>query len=271
MAQERSGWNTFLPSAFRLDHLFQSLPIEPKPAAKSPPEASALPRDERPRTPVADALLDPGPITDIRLDLTTRCNLRCVYCAVSQPDYIGEDMDSAVVQAATTFIRQMSRYQMISGVGINGHGETTFVPGWTEACRDIVALGLPVNIISNLAKAFTAEELDALGSLHTISVSIDTADRGLLQRIRRRVDVRQIITNIIAIRAAAMRRNRPSPQFQFFCGLYDKNSLQVQELAWLAVALNIQKVQFWDLFAHSYAGLNVPPSDRRLSACFAER
>jgi pyruvate-formate lyase-activating enzyme len=260
MAQERGGWTTFMPAAFRLDHLFQNLLKGPEQAP--PPEEPETIQAEAPPPPVPDALLQPGLITDIRIDLTTSCNLRCVYCAVIQPDYVGETMENDVVQSAISFVRKISRYHEISGIGVNGHGETTFAPDWTRACHELVALGLPVNIITNLAKAYSTEELDVLGSLHTISVSIDTADRDLLRRIRRRVDVRQIITNIIAVRAAALRHNRRSPRFQFFCGLYDKNTPMLEDLAWLAVALNIQKVQFWDLLAHSYESLDVPEQDR---------
>jgi len=260
MAHDLSAWTTFLPSALRLDHLFQSLPEAPKPALS--PEDPAAIQPDAPPLPVPDALLQPGLITDIRIDLTTSCNLRCVYCAVIQPGYVGETMEPDVIRSGITFIRKISRYHEISGVGVNGHGETTFAPDWTRACRELVALGLPVNIITNLAKPYSTDELDVLGSLHTISVSIDTADRELLRRIRRRVDVRQIISNIIAVRAAAFRHNRPSPRFQFFCGLYDKNTPIIEDLAWLAIALNIQKVQFWDLLAHSYEGLDVPEQDR---------
>jgi MoaA/NifB/PqqE/SkfB family radical SAM enzyme len=262
MAQQWTGWGEFRPLIFRLDHLFQSLPPAPEPAAALPQKQPEPIRQEPLQSQVADPLLDPAMITDIRIDLTSRCNLRCVYCAVSQPDYVGEDMPDDVVRSATTAVFQLSRYHEISGVGVNGHGETTFRPGWTKPCREIIALGLPVNIITNLAKPYSTEELNVLGSLHTISISIDTADRDLLRRIRRRVDVRQIITNITAIRAAALRRNRPTPNFQFFCGLYDQNTLQIEELAWLAVALDIQRVQFWDLFAHSYEGLDISEEDR---------
>jgi pyruvate-formate lyase-activating enzyme len=260
MVQERSGWTTFLPSTLRLDHLFHSLLKGREPAP--PPEQINTLQTEAPPPPVPETLLQPGLITDIRIDLTTACNLRCVYCAVIQPDYVGETMEHDVAQSAIAFVRQISRYHEISGVGVNGHGETTFAPDWTCACRELTALSLPVNIITNLAKSYSTEEFDVLGSLHTISVSIDTADRDLLRRIRRRVDVRQIISNIIAVRAAALRHNRPPPRFQFVCGLYDKNTLVLEELAWLAVALNIQKVQFWDLLAHSYEGLDVPEQDR---------
>jgi pyruvate-formate lyase-activating enzyme len=260
MASDRSAWTPFMPSVFRLDHLFQNLLKAPEPAP--PPEDPEEIQAPAPPAAVLEALLQPGLITDIRIDLTTSCNLRCVYCAVIHPDYVGETMEHDVIQSGITFVRKISRYHEISGVGVNGHGETTFAPGWTSACRELVALDLPVNIITNLAKSYSIEEFDVLGSLHTISVSIDTSDRDLLRRIRRRVDVRQIISNIVAVRAAAFRHNRPSPRFQFFCGLYDKNTPMIEDLAWLAVALNIQQVQFWDLFSHSYGGLDVPEQDR---------
>jgi pyruvate-formate lyase-activating enzyme len=260
MAQERSGWTTFLPSTFRLDHLFQNLLKGREPAP--PQEQAEAIHAETPAPTVPEALLQPGLITDIRIDLTTACNLRCVYCAVIQPDYVSETMERGVVQSAIDFVRQISRYHKMSGVGVNGHGETTIAPDWTGACRELVALGQPVNVMTNLAKPYSTEELDVLGSLHTISVSIDTADPDLLRRTRRHVDLRQIISNIVAVRAAALRHDRSSPRFQFVCGLYDKNTLMLEELAWLAVALNIQKVQFWDLLAHSYDGLDVPDQDR---------
>jgi pyruvate-formate lyase-activating enzyme len=255
MPEEPPNWTASSPVALRLDYLYRTVP-----AAQN---ASPGPDPEMPPLPAVDpALLEPGLITDIRLDLTSRCNLRCVYCAVSEPDYAGEDMSTDVVGHAIDFLRQISRYHEISGVGINGHGETTLLPHWTAACRDIAALGLPVSIITNFANSYSTEELEALALLHTISISIDTADRALLRRIRRHVDVRQIVSNVVAVRAAALRRNRPQPRFQFFCGLYDKNTLQIEELAWLAVALNIQKMQFWNLFVHSYEGLKIPEADQ---------
>jgi sulfatase maturation enzyme AslB (radical SAM superfamily) len=54
-------------------------------------------------------LLAPGLISEVRIDPTTRCNLRCVYCAVSQPDYNGEDMGTAVLERAVPAILGAAR------------------------------------------------------------------------------------------------------------------------------------------------------------------
>src|SRR5260370_29161219 len=77
-------------------------------------------------------LLGPGPIREVRLDLTTRCDLRCVYCAVSQPWYDGADMGTEVLQKAVPAILQIAAHNQLEYFSVAGHGETTFMPGWAE-------------------------------------------------------------------------------------------------------------------------------------------
>ena len=79
-------------------------------------------------------LLGPGVIDYIRLDLTTRCNLRCVYCAVSQADYQGFDMAPDIVEKAKQAIVDLARHNSLVAVDVNGHGETTIVEGWEHIC-----------------------------------------------------------------------------------------------------------------------------------------
>lgn len=228
-----------------------------------------MPADDRGASPTPSAqvdqmldLTDMGLITDIRLDLTTRCNLRCAYCAVSQPDYVGEDMPDSVVQAAIAHVGRLARYHELSGIGVNGHGETTFIPGWAKSCSAIVRLGLPVDIITNLAKRYTMAEIGILASMMTISISIDTVDPDLLRRIRRKVRIDRIVDNIKAVQTAASLANRRAPKLQFFCGLFDKNAEAIEALAGLAITLGIQKIVFWNLNPQSYDDMDIPVADR---------
>jgi len=206
-------------------------------------------------------LLAPGPIREFRLDLTTRCNLRCVYCAVSQPWYAGEDMAADIVQKAVPAIAQIATYNELWCVSVNGHGETTFMEGWTEHVGPLLEAGLPVALTSNLAKDYSDDELRVLGGIHTIAVSIDTCDRQLLRRLRRRVDVRQIVTNINLIRAAAP--GRP-PHFHFLSGLYDQNSLQLDAFVRFAAALGVEAMNFWNMAKYDYDAAKIPQGDRPL-------
>jgi MoaA/NifB/PqqE/SkfB family radical SAM enzyme len=210
---------------------------------------------------VAVDLLGPGPIREFRLDLTTRCNLRCVYCAVSQPWYSGEDMAREVLKKVVPAIAGIAAYNSMTTMSVNGHGETTIVEGWTEVVTPLVDAGLPVAITTNLAKEYSDDELHVLGRMGTIAVSIDSCDRELLRRMRRRVDVRQIVTNINRIRAAAL--DSP-PNFDFLSGLYDKNSLQLEAFARFAIALGIRSMNFWQMSKYDYDSAAIPEQDRPL-------
>src|SRR5229473_3618387 len=128
---------------------------------------------------ITQDLLASLPPREIRLALTTRCNLRCVYCAVSQSTYQGSDMPADLAHQATAEILKIAHDHELRAVHVNGHGETTFVPGWVDICKPLLLEKLPLWIISNLAKVFSTEELEVLGQMHTIAVSIDTADPDL--------------------------------------------------------------------------------------------
>jgi MoaA/NifB/PqqE/SkfB family radical SAM enzyme len=203
-------------------------------------------------------LLRAGLISQIRLDLTTRCNLRCVYCAVSQHSYHGADMEARTIDATVKHIVALNRFHPLTPINVNGHGETTNAPGWVDACRDLLSHGIEISVTSNFAKEFDHDELETLARMTSIAVSIDTADRRLLRRLRRKVDVRQIITNIHAVRATALRLFHRPPRFNFLCGLYDQNTLQIDELARLAISLNIHGVAFWNLKALPFENTDVP-------------
>lgn len=158
-------------------------------------------------------------------------------------------------------ITQIATYNKIGTMSVNGHGETTIVEGWTEVVLPLIDTGLPVGLTTNLAKDYSDEELGVLGRIHTIAVSIDTCDRELLRRMRRRVDVRQIVTNINRIRAAAL--DRP-PHFHFLSGLYDKNSPHLEEFARFAIALGVELMNFWQMGKYDYDAARIPEEERPL-------
>src|SRR5262245_27101486 len=66
--------------------------------------------------------------------VTTRCNLRCTYCAVSLPGYSGEDFDVAGFDRLVDGFAKAS----VNLVQISGHGETTMIPGWERLCEALL-------------------------------------------------------------------------------------------------------------------------------------
>lgn len=210
---------------------------------------------------VADELLMPGPLRKIHFDLTDRCNLRCVYCSVSNERYDGIDMPLALVHQSIALVSDLNKVYPDLIVYINGHGETTFREDWTSLIRPLFESGVVVRLQSNFAKEFSEEELETLSAMRAIKISIDAADRALLRKLRRHVDVRQIITNIYAVRLTARRLLRKAPEFSFSCGLYDKSAPHVVELARLAVELGIEIVEFWNLHEHEDLSGSVPDAE----------
>jgi MoaA/NifB/PqqE/SkfB family radical SAM enzyme len=210
-------------------------------------------------------LLAPANICDIRLDITSRCNLRCVYCAVSQSDYVGLDMGGDLLSASLKAIRNLARFHDIRAIGVNGHGETTYAPNWTETCLTLLEEGHALEITSNFAKEFSREELGVLSRTKAIAISIDSNNRQLLGRMRRRVDVRQVVANIVAVRAAARRNRYPAPQIGFASGLYDKNSLFLEDFAYFAIVLGVAFFDFWNLNSYPYENTDVAVDDRAIA------
>lgn len=188
------------------------------------------------------------PLRELRIEITMRCNLHCVYCGVSQPHYAPTEMSGERLDAIAEAARALPRSVRIM---LNGHGETTYHPGWLPFCEKIVALGFRVRLTTNLARALKPEEAACLARLEQIEVSVDTADAALLRQLRRQVSIATIVANIERIRAEAARQGVRGPAFAVSCGVFDANYSGLGELAAFCVAQEIRKVTFWPLVKHA--------------------
>jgi MoaA/NifB/PqqE/SkfB family radical SAM enzyme len=211
---------------------------------------------------ISEDMLQMGPVREVRVDYTELCNLRCVYCAVSSQSYHGIEMSLDNVSKSLDIINNLSKYHSDLEIDVNGNGETTSRKDWVYLVQPILLLGINVRIQSNMAKVYSQIELETLACMKAITVSIDTSDRRLLRDVRRHVDVRHIVANISFIRAAAVKLLRKPPLFIFACGLYDKNSLYVEDLARLAISLDVKIVDFWNLLDHGHEDNGVGSADR---------
>jgi MoaA/NifB/PqqE/SkfB family radical SAM enzyme len=188
--------------------------------------------------------LDPLPIAEVRIDINEMCNLRCDYCAVSSPSYAGVEMKDALFERIFPLLAN----EPDAVVHVNGHGETTFHPKWVPWCRRLLEAGRRPVMITNLAKHYTAPELEMLAEFRVIQVSLDSDDAEMMKRIRKAVRVEKVFETIQRIRETAARQaSSHMPRFWMSVGVYDPSIWTLERFVRRLVDMDISTITFWDL------------------------
>lgn len=143
--------------------------------------------------------LDPHP-RSVLIEMTTRCNLRCTYCAVSHPAYVSHDLELDPVELIAQ-VERLGPHQ----IQLSGHGETTVLRKWTVLASSAIERGLPLSITTNLAKRLTEVEARLLSEFTHITVSCDTPDPETYAQLRRGGRLERIEENLEKLRRANAR------------------------------------------------------------------
>jgi molybdenum cofactor biosynthesis enzyme MoaA len=176
-------------------------------------------------------------------EITSQCNLACVYCAVSQPGYQGLTLSQDQAQRVANWLLNHA----VTNINLNGHGETTIVPGWEKIVQPLLNSNAKCHIITNASKAFSEDEIDALCRLKTITISCDTLDPVLHARLRRKSKLRHVLDTISRIRLAADQRGLKPPLILLSCVLGAENSAQLEEYILTAKCMGIHAIQLCSL------------------------
>ena len=143
-------------------------------------------------------------LTDLRISLTDRCNLRCVYCMPAD----GIDFRPSDELLQDDELRLLVRVAADLGVRkvrLTG-GEPTVRPGLVDLVREIAA----TPGIEDVALTTNGLLLDRLAAplagagLHRVNVSLDTLDPEKFARITRGGRVEQVTAGIAAAEAAGL-------------------------------------------------------------------
>jgi MoaA/NifB/PqqE/SkfB family radical SAM enzyme len=181
----------------------------------------------------------------ISLELTSRCNLRCVYCGKSNSDEGKRafDFPEEWIEPSMKTLRRRGLWL----VAASGIGESTMRKGWQDICRSLHDAGLNLTIISNFARPLTPEEIDVLVRFGSIQVSVDTADRELFARIRRGARLETVLMNIERVRTHAKSKGIRQPEFRFDMVITDKTILGIEELVRLGLEHGVTDFYFANL------------------------
>jgi MoaA/NifB/PqqE/SkfB family radical SAM enzyme len=173
------------------------------------------------------------------LDMAGACNLRCVYCCQSDSRFVPHDE----IEDATfaEIVRRLKDYR-VDTINITPSGELTFLPDWMARCQTLLDQGFRLAATSNLAKPLSNEEAALLSRFAFLCISLDTADAKALKKVRRGLDLRTLLSNLVTIRAAAIRRGA-SPPFVATNSLFTNASAGgFADLVALAAAVGINCV-----------------------------
>jgi len=188
-------------------------------------------------------LLESHKTASAHIEFTSKCNLRCVFCAASQTPYQGVDMDRDTLKDAIEVIKTRQTRAIV----VNGHGETTTYQGWHLICREMLDAGLNLQIISNFARDLSREELHTLSRFKNIEISCDTADPELFKKLRRGADLKTLCLNISRLRAIAVQEGRDGPNISFSCVVSDQNVLTLPDYVSFGKALGVIHFSFCNL------------------------
>ncbi|MBN2382695.1 radical SAM protein [bacterium] len=129
--------------------------------------------------------------TNIFIETTNRCNLKCIMCSRSHFDHVLGSMDM------TTFLKLKPLFARAKMVHMHGCGEPLFNKHFLEMVRTVKNEGSQVNFNSNftLLNQEMARELIDL-QVDSITVSLDGATEETYAAIRRGAHLDQVIHNI---------------------------------------------------------------------------
>ena len=143
-------------------------------------------------------------VRDLRISVTDRCNLRCVYCMPAEGmPWLPKD-DLLTYEEIARFARVCLEHG-VNGIRLTG-GEPTVradLPVLVRLLNDL-APDLDLSLTTNGLKLTTlAGELRAAG-LKRVNVSLDTLDPQRFQQIARRDRFHEVIAGLAAARAAGL-------------------------------------------------------------------
>lgn len=199
----------------------------------------------------------------LSVELTSKCNLRCVYCGKSKKSYNAfPGRDEHMSETVSRRVIDLAGDLVFTEVNFNGTGEISIFPKWWQSIDAFKRRSkCKLYVVTNFAKSFVEDELQAFLKFDRLYISVDTADRELLMRIRQKADIRIITYNIARLRSLAIRNRKKLPWLRFNCVVSDLSGALLDELASFAVSIGIDEIEMFPMNggANNRGGLPRPP------------
>jgi MoaA/NifB/PqqE/SkfB family radical SAM enzyme len=200
-------------------------------------------------------ILGPDPrFMHLEMDITSRCNIRCVMCYHSFDEFSHSKAVLFPVEAferlAATLLPRAHTLTLSLG------SEPTTSPHFVPILRSAATYGVPnLTFFTNgtlLHDATIAAIIES--NVTEICISIDGATAATYEAIRRDAHFDQVIGNIRRLVAARTARGRPEPRLRFDVVMMKRNVHELPALVELASSLGIDAINFFHMVV--YEGLH---------------
>src|SRR5258708_2877705 len=186
-------------------------------------------------------ILDPGArFVHLEMDITSRCNIRCVMCYHSLDQFA---RSKAVLFPVETFERLAET--------ILPHAHTPS-PYFVPILRAAAARGVPNLTFFTNGTLLTDATIAAILETHVteICVSLDGATAPTYEAIRRGACFEEVIGNVRRLIAARAARGRPEPRVRFDMVLMKRNIHELPSLVELAASLGVDAVNCFHMVVY---------------------
>lgn len=207
-------------------------------------------------------ILGPDPrFMHVELDITSRCNIRCVMCYHSFDEYARSKAVLLPVETFDALARALlpRAHTLTLSLG----SEPTTSPYFVPILRSAAAHAVPnLTFFTNgtlLHDATIAAIIET--NVTQICVSIDGATAPTYEAIRRGACFDEVIGNVRRLVAARTARGRPEPRLRFDVVMMKRNIHELPALVELAASLGVDAIHFFHMVV--YEGLRTEEQSLR--------
>src|SRR5712691_1252524 len=125
-------------------------------------------------------------VQSVAIEVTSKCNLRCVYC--HKADDVLEAMPGANDDMTDEMIGDLYRYCKEAGirnVTLSVGGETTMFAGWHKRIAQFLDdPEMEAHMVSNFVRLLSDEDLEVLTKYRALPISFDSSDWNTVRKLR---------------------------------------------------------------------------------------
>jgi radical SAM protein with 4Fe4S-binding SPASM domain len=158
--------------------------------------------------------LDIRPLS-LELDVTTQCNIRCIMCYFSIPQFSSRKREDISIESFARLAGEA--FPLCHTVALSNICEPLLHPRFGDLLAIATNWGVPRVTFTTDGLLFDQETIEevVLGGTDEVCVSIDAATKPTYERIRRKGNFDRLMANLRALDQAKHRHRSPTPRVGF--------------------------------------------------------